>query len=171
MPELQAGEGAFYGPKLEFSLRDEVASGHFMAVRHDPARLRDARALPGLSYIDSRGGKGEAGDASPGDLRVDRTVCGESCWSTTSERSPPGSPLSRCACSISDEQAPYARTILEALQRQGLRASLGPGSQTLSRAIVDACMMPASPSSPLWASAKPPHPKWPCASTTAARAS
>ena len=39
---------------------------------------------------------------------------------------------------ISDEQAPYARTILEALQRQGLRASLGPGSQTLSRAIVDA---------------------------------
>ena len=28
--------------------------------------------------------------------------------------------------------------ILEALQRHGLRASLGPGSQTLSRAIVDA---------------------------------
>jgi threonyl-tRNA synthetase len=39
---------------------------------------------------------------------------------------------------ISDEQAPYARMILQALQRQGLRASLGPGSQTLSRAIVDA---------------------------------
>jgi hypothetical protein len=28
--------------------------------------------------------------------------------------------------------------VLETLQRQGLRASLGPGSQTLSRAIVDA---------------------------------
>ena len=54
MPELQAGEGAFYGPKLEFSLRDRLGrSWQCGTIQLDfvmPERF-------GLSYIDSRGGK------------------------------------------------------------------------------------------------------------------
>ena len=54
VPELQAGEGAFYGPKLEFSLRDRLGrSWQCGTIQLDfvmPERF-------GLSYVDSRGGK------------------------------------------------------------------------------------------------------------------
>ena len=40
--ELQPGEGAFYGPKIEFSLKD--SSGPRLAVRHDAGRFLDAGA-------------------------------------------------------------------------------------------------------------------------------
>ena len=39
---LAPGEGAFYGPKLDFHLRDAI--GRDLAVRHAAARLRPARA-------------------------------------------------------------------------------------------------------------------------------
>ncbi len=40
--ELQPGEGAFYGPKIEFSLKDSL--GRALAMRHDAARFLHARA-------------------------------------------------------------------------------------------------------------------------------
>ena len=135
MPELQAGEGAFYGPKLEFSLRDRLGrSWQCGTIQLDfvmPERF-------GLSYIDSRGGK-----ARP--VMLHRAIFGSierfvAILLEHHQRALPGwlAPEQVRVLPISDEQAPYARTVLEALRRQGLRASLGPGSQTLSRAIVDA---------------------------------
>jgi hypothetical protein len=92
----------------------------------------------GLSYIDSRGGK-----ARP--VMLHRAIFGSierfvAILLEHHQRALPAwlAPEQVRVLPISDEQAPYARMIFEALQRQGLRASLGPGSQTLSRAIVDA---------------------------------
>ncbi len=135
IPELQAGEGAFYGPKLEFSLRDRLGrSWQCGTIQLDfvmPERF-------GLSYIDSRGG-----NATP--VMLHRAIFGSierfvAILLEHHQRALPAwlAPEQVRVLPISDEQAPYARMILEALQRQGLRASLGPGSQTLSRAIVDA---------------------------------
>ena len=135
MPELQAGEGAFYGPKLEFSLRDRLGrSWQCGTIQLDfvmPERF-------GLSYIDSRGAKTRP-------VMLHRAIFGSierfvAILLEHHQRALPAwlAPEQVRVLPISDEQAPYARMILEALQRQGLRASLGPGSQTLSRAIVDA---------------------------------
>jgi threonyl-tRNA synthetase len=51
---LRPGEGAFYGPKLEFVLTDAI--GRDLAVRHLPARLRAARAA-GCEYVGEDGAR------------------------------------------------------------------------------------------------------------------
>ncbi len=134
-PEIQGGEGAFYGPKLEFSLRDRLGrSWQCGTVQLDFVMAERF----GLSYIDSLGGK-----ARPAMLH--RAILGSierfvAILLEHHQLALPGwlAPEQVRVLPISDEQAPYARMILETLQRQGLRASLGPGGQTLSRAIVDA---------------------------------
>ncbi len=40
--EISPGEGAFYGPKIEYTLKDAI--GRPVAVRHDAGRFLDGRA-------------------------------------------------------------------------------------------------------------------------------
>jgi threonyl-tRNA synthetase len=134
-PSLQVGEGAFYGPKLEFSLQDRLGrSWQCGTIQLDfamPERF-------GLSYVDPQGFK-----ARP--VMLHRAIFGSierflAVLLEHHQRALPGwlAPEQVRVLPISDAQAHYARTILEALRLRGLRASVGAGGQTLSRAIVDA---------------------------------
>ena len=171
--ELQAGEGGLLRARQARSSRCGKSSGPFMAVRHDPARLRNARALSWSLVYRFAGRQGEAGDASPGDLRVRSNGLWRSCWSTTSDALPAWlAPEQVRVLPISDEQAPYARTDPRSrAAATGTACVFGTGKPDAVAEQSSTLMMPACPSSPLSASARQPHPKWPCASETAARAS
>ena len=47
--ELKPGDGAFYGPKIDFDVADSI--GRKLAARHHPARLRRARSGSTSSYV------------------------------------------------------------------------------------------------------------------------
>ena len=65
--ELKPGDGAFYGPKIDFDVSD--AHRPQVAARHHPARLRGARALrPDLRRRGRQGAP--AGRDPPRDLRL-----------------------------------------------------------------------------------------------------
>jgi threonyl-tRNA synthetase len=134
-PSLQPGEGAFYGPKLEFSLLDRLGrSWQCGTIQLDfamPERF-------GLSYVDAQGAK-----ARP--VMLHRAILGslERFLAVLLEHHqralPPWlAPEQVRVLPVSDAQAPYARAIRETLRHSGLRAAVAAGGQTLSRAIVDA---------------------------------
>jgi threonyl-tRNA synthetase len=134
-PSLQPGEGAFYGPKLEFSLQDRLdRSWQCGTIQLDfamPERF-------GLSYVDSQGAK-----ARP--VMLHRAILGsiERFLAVLLEHHqralPPWlAPEQIRVLPISDAQAAYAKALRETLQRRGLRATVAARGQTLSRAIVDA---------------------------------
>ena len=64
---LNPGEGAFYGPKLEFVLKDAIGRdwqcGTLQVDLNLPGRL-------GAHYIDDHEPEAHAGHAAPGDLRL-----------------------------------------------------------------------------------------------------
>jgi threonyl-tRNA synthetase len=134
-PSLQPGEGAFYGPKLEFSLQDRLGrSWQCGTIQLDfamPERF-------GLSFVDAQGAK-----ARP--VMLHRAILGslERFLAVLLEHHqralPPWlAPEQVRVLPVSDAQAGYARAIAETLQHSGLRATVAQGGQTLSRAIVDA---------------------------------
>jgi threonyl-tRNA synthetase len=134
-PSLQAGEGAFYGPKLEFSLQDRLGrSWQCGTIQLDFAMPESF----GLSYVDPH-------NARVRPVMLHRAIFGSierflAVLLEHHQRALPGwlSPEQVRVLPIADAQAPYARTVVEMLRRHGLRASVGAAGQTLSRAIVDA---------------------------------
>lgn len=134
-PRLLPGEGAFYGPKLEFALKDRQGRswqcGTIQLDRVLPGRL-------GASYIDRDGEK-----AVP--VMIHHAVLGsigrfigillESCDGRL-----PGwlAPVQVAVMPISDDQLEAAQDALDLLQAAGIRAELYAQSETLSRRLVAA---------------------------------
>lgn len=134
-PRLLPGEGAFYGPKLEFALKDRQGRswqcGTIQLDRVLPGRL-------GASYIDRDGEK-----AVP--VMIHHAVLGsigrfigillENCDGRL-----PGwlAPVQVAVMPISDDQLEAAQDALDLLQAAGIRAELYAQSETLSRRLVAA---------------------------------
>ena len=132
---VQIGEGAFYGPKLEFALRDRVGrSWQCGTVQLDcvlPGRL-------GASYVAEDGNR-----AVP--LMIHHAVLGSLGRFIAILLEHHGgvlpfwlSPEQVAVAPISRAQADYAAEVLAALQAGGLRAVCYDGAETLSRRIVAA---------------------------------
>ncbi len=132
---VQAGEGAFYGPKLEFALRDRLGrSWQCGTVQLDcvlPDRL-------GASYVTQDGSR-----AVP--LMIHHAVFGSLGRFMAILLEHYGgvlpfwlSPEQVAVAPISRDQADYAMEVLEAFRADGLRAVCYDGGETLSRRIVAA---------------------------------
>jgi threonyl-tRNA synthetase len=132
---VQIGEGAFYGPKLEFALRDRVGrSWQCGTVQLDcvlPGRL-------GASYVAEDGNR-----TVP--LMIHHAVLGSLGRFIAILLEHHGgvlpfwlSPEQVAVAPISRAQADYAAEVLAALQAGGLRAVCYDGAETLSRRIVAA---------------------------------
>jgi len=116
---LNPGEGAFYGPKLEFVLRDAIGRdwqcGTLQVDLNLPGRL-------GAHYIDEQGQK-----QAP--VMLHRAIFGslERFFAILLEhhagRLPAWlSPVHAVLMPITDKQAPYVQAAAEALKHQGFRA-------------------------------------------------
>ncbi len=134
-PKVQPGEGAFYGPKLEFALRDRLGrSWQCGTVQLDyvlPGRL-------GATYIAADGGR-----AVP--VMIHHAVLGsmERMIAVLLEhhagRLPiPLAPEQVAILPLSDEQSAYANDLASMLRCAGWRARLFPPDGTLARRIVEA---------------------------------
>jgi threonyl-tRNA synthetase len=132
---IQSGEGAFYGPKLEFHLHDRLGrSWQCGTVQLDcvlPGRL-------GASYVAADGGR-----AVP--LMIHHAVLGSLGRFVAILLEHYGGVLpfwlsaeQVAVAPISREQADYATDVFEAFQSAGLRVVLYDGAETLSRRIVAA---------------------------------
>lgn len=134
-PRLLPGEGAFYGPKLEFALKDRQGRswqcGTIQLDRVLPGRL-------GASYIDRDGEKAEPvmiHHAVLGSLGRFIGILLESCEGNL----PPWlAPIQVAVMPISDGQIEAARAAMEDFQAVGIRAELYAQSETLSRRLVAA---------------------------------
>jgi threonyl-tRNA synthetase len=119
--ELQPGEGAFYGPKIEFNLRDSIGRvwqlGTIQLDFSMPARL-------GATYIAEDGSKQVP-------VMLHRAILGsfERFIGILIEHHAGSlptwlAPVQAVVLNITDRQADYARTVREALQKQGFRVNL-----------------------------------------------
>lgn len=119
--KLQPGEGAFYGPKIEFTLRDcigrEWQCGTVQLDFSMPGRL-DAQ------YVDAGGER-----RTP--VMIHRAILGslERFIGILIEQHAGAMPLwlapvQATVMNITDEQSDYAREVVETLQKQGLRGDL-----------------------------------------------
>ena len=134
-PEIQPGEGAFYGPKLEFALRDRQGrSWQCGTIQLDmvlPGRL-------GASFINEEG-QPEVPvmlhHAILGSMGRFIGILLEECegrlpfWLA---------PRQVAVLPISDKQAGYAHTVFSALHDHGLRPVLLDRSESLQRRLVEA---------------------------------
>lgn len=134
-PVLQPGEGAFYGPKLEFALRDaQGRSWQCGTIQLDfvlPDRL-------GADYADMAGGR-----ARP--VMLHQAVLGsiERFIAILLEHHQGRLPFwlapeQVLVAPIDTAQAPYAREVVAAFEAAGLRAALDLGPEGLGRKIVAA---------------------------------
>ena len=134
-PVVQPGEGAFYGPKLEFHLKDRLGrSWQCGTIQLDfvlPERL-------GAAYHDA-----ENGSSRP--VILHHAVLGslERFIGVLLEHHDGNlpawlAPEQVLVASINKEAAPYALKIEQALLDAGLRVALDDGADTLPRKIVDA---------------------------------
>ena len=132
---IQPGEGAFYGPKLEFVLRDRLGrSWQCGTVQVDcvlPERL-------GAAYVAADGGR-----AVP--VMIHHAVFGSMGRFIAVLLEHHGgvlpfwlAPEQVAVAPISDRQGDYARQVLDVLGRSGVRAVLHAGNETLPRRIVAA---------------------------------
>jgi threonyl-tRNA synthetase len=132
-PRPLPGEGAFYGPKLEFALRDRQGRawqcGTIQLDRVLPGRL-------GARYADREGGQAEPvmlHHAVLGSLGRFIGILIESCEG----RLPVWlAPVQVAVLPVSDAQADAARAACDALQVAGIRAVLYGQNETLSRRLV-----------------------------------
>ncbi|MEE4186391.1 MAG: threonine--tRNA ligase [Gammaproteobacteria bacterium] len=119
--ELQPGEGAFYGPKIEFNLRDSIGRvwqlGTIQLDFSMPARL-------GATYIAEDGSKQVP-------VMLHRAILGsfERFIGILIEHHAGSlptwlAPVQAVVLNITDRQADYAREVCEALQKQGFRVNL-----------------------------------------------
>ncbi|WP_340115526.1 threonine--tRNA ligase [Pelagibius sp. 7325] len=135
---IQTGEGAFYGPKLEFALRDRQGrSWQCGTIQLDcvlPDRL-------GASYVGS--------DGSPEvPLMIHHAVFGSMGRAIALLLEHYGgalpfwlAPEQVAVAPISHDVAAYAREVMGCLEEQGLRPVLYEGRETLARRIVAARKM------------------------------
>lgn len=132
---VQPGEGAFYGPKLEFVLRDRLGrSWQCGTVQVDcvlPERL-------GAAYVAPDGAR-----AVP--VMIHHAVFGSMGRFIAMLLEHHGgvlpfwlAPEQVAVAPISDRQGDYARQVLDMLGRSGVRAVLHDGNETLPRRIVAA---------------------------------
>jgi threonyl-tRNA synthetase len=132
-PRLRLGEGAFYGPKLEFALGDRVGrSWQCGTVQLDcvlPARLEAAYVAP------------DGSRAIP--LMIHHAVLGSLERFTAVLVEHYGgalpfwlSPEQVVIAPISQQQSDYAAEVVEALEDAGIRTALYDQGETLSRRIV-----------------------------------
>ena len=132
---IQPGEGAFYGPKLEFALRDCLGrSWQCGTIQLDnvlPQRL-------GASYVTAEGDR-----AVP--LMIHHAVFGSisRCIAILLEHHKGAlpfwlSPEQAAVVPISREQRAYACEVVDALELCGVRTVLLDGAETLSRRILTA---------------------------------
>ncbi len=135
MPQINPGEGAFYGPKLEFALRDRLGrSWQCGTVQIDgvlPQRL-------GASYIAADGSR-----ATP--LMIHHAIFGSLGRMIAILLEHHGgtlpfwlAPDQVAVAPISQEQIGYAANVMAAFEDAGIRAVAYDGADTLSRRIVAA---------------------------------
>ena len=133
-PDLQPGEGAFYGPKLEFALRDRQGRAwHCGTIQLDfvlPERL-------GASYVDESGER-----AVP--VMLHHAVFGSMgrfigiLLEHHDGRLPFWlAPVQVAVLPIAEAQAPAAAALSDRLLRAGLRPTLFDQAETLSRRLVE----------------------------------
>src|SRR5690606_9670623 len=130
--EVSPGEGAFYGPKIEYTLKDAIGRhwqcGTIQVDFSMPARL-------GAEYVD-------ANDQRRTPVMLHRAIPG------SSERfigiliqNPAGalpawlSPLHAVVCCISEPSAEYAEKIALSLKKQGFRAQSDLRGEKITRKI------------------------------------
>ena len=137
---LQPGEGAFYGPKIDFSLRDSI--GRIWQCGTVQADFSMPGAL-GAYYIDEQGGK-----RTP--VMLHRAVLGslERFIGILIEHYagafPPWlAPIQVVAASITEKQAHYAAAVAEALKKQGFRVNVDLRNETISHKIREHAMQRA----------------------------
>ncbi|MGO4714871.1 threonine--tRNA ligase [Bradyrhizobium sp. 2TAF24] len=134
-PQINPGEGAFYGPKLEFALRDRLGrSWQCGTVQLDsvlPERL-------GASYVAADGSR-----AIP--LMIHHAIFGSLGRMIAILLEHHGgvlpfwlSPDQVAVAPISQDHAGYAADVVAAFENAGLRAIAYDGADTLSRRIVEA---------------------------------
>ena len=134
-PKVQPGEGAFYGPKLEFALRDRLGrSWQCGTVQLDyvlPGRL-------GATYVEADGGR-----AVP--VMIHHAVLGSMARMIAvllehhAGRLPiPLAPEQVAILPLSDEQGAYAQALASMLRSVEWRARIFPPNDSLSRRIVEA---------------------------------
>lgn len=135
--DLQPGEGAFYGPKIDFSLRDSI--GRIWQCGTVQADFSMPGAL-GAYYIDEQGGK-----RTP--VMLHRAVLGslERFIGILIEHYagafPPWlAPIQVVAASITEKQAHYAAAVAEALKKQGFRVNVDLRNETISHKIREHAM-------------------------------
>lgn len=138
--DLQPGEGAFYGPKIDFSLRDSI--GRIWQCGTVQADFSMPGAL-GAYYIDEQGGK-----RTP--VMLHRAVLGslERFIGILIEHYagafPPWlAPTQVVAASITEKQAHYAAAVAEALKKQGFRVNVDLRNETISHKIREHAMQRA----------------------------
>jgi len=133
-PIVQPGEGAFYGPKIEFALRDRLGrSWQCGTVQLDfvmPERFE-------LSYADADGSR-----VRP--AMIHRAIFGSlerfaAILLEHHEGALPAwlAPVQIGVVPIADAQAAWAREVVDRLRGRGLRVAQMGGGMTLSRALVD----------------------------------
>lgn len=132
---VQAGEGAFYGPKLEFSLKDRQGRDWQCGT------IQFDLAMPasfGLRYFD------EAGDARPMVL-LHRALYGslERFLGILLEQNGPFlppwlAPVQVRALPVAERHLGAARDLLQRLRKAGLRAELGDPDESLGRRAAEA---------------------------------
>ena len=137
---LQPGEGAFYGPKIDFSLRDSI--GRIWQCGTVQADFSMPGAL-GACYIDEQGGK-----RTP--VMLHRAILGslERFIGILIEHYagafPPWlAPIQVVVASITENQAQYAAAVAEALKKQGFRVNVDLRNETISLKIREHAMQRA----------------------------
>jgi threonyl-tRNA synthetase len=133
--EMNPGDGAFYGPKLDFQVRDALSRWHQLST------LQLDFGLPRrfeLAYTNA-----ESGDSRP--VMIHRAVLGsiERFIGILLEHTAGDLPLwlapeQARIITISDELLPYGREVLGALKEKGLRATLEERNEKLGFKIREA---------------------------------
>ncbi len=166
-PHINPGEGAFYGPKLEFALRDRL--GRSWQCWHGAARRRAAaaarRVLP-RRRRQPRDGRSMIHHAIFGSLGRLIAILLEHhggvlpLWL---------SPDQVAVAPISRDQAGYGADVVAAFEDAGIRAVAYDGADTLSRRIVAAHDMAVPVMAIVGEARDEGRPGEPCASATARR--
>ena len=127
--ELNPGEGAFYGPKLEFVLRDAIGRdwqcGTVQVDLNLPGRL-------GASYVDSDGNKKEPVMIHRALFGSVERFCGILIEHYSGRLPLWLSPTQVVVASITDEANDYAQKVKEQLAEAGLRAELDLRNEKIS---------------------------------------
>ena len=127
--ELNPGEGAFYGPKLEFVLRDAIGRdwqcGTVQVDLNLPGRL-------GATYVDSNGDKKEPVMIHRALFGSLERFCGILIEHFAGRLPFWLSPTQIVVASITDEASDYARKVKEQLAEAGLRVELDLRNEKIS---------------------------------------